>query len=139
MRVYRYLFYIVYKRWYKKDRDISLSLLRSLIELSIYSSANLMSILLNLALWFGITMPGLKATRTELLIGVIPMMVVFYLIHYFLLVHDGRRQEILDEFKDKPKKELVKLRIYLAIYVLVSLVLLIGLPWLYNTLYDHLR
>lgn len=65
------------------------------------------------------------------------MAIVFLLIHYFLLVHKGRCQAILDEFKEVPKKELVKLRIYLAIYVLVSLVLLIGLPWLYDHLYDH--
>lgn len=137
MRVYRYLFYIVYKRWYKKDRNVPLASFRALGELTIYSSFNLLSIVLNLALWFGITMPGLKATRTELLIGVITMVIVFCLVHYLLLVHNGRRQVILDEFKEVPKQELVRLRIYLAIYVLVSLVLLIGLPWLYDHLYDH--
>jgi hypothetical protein len=138
-KVYRYLFYLSYKRWYKKDRDVGLATFRTLAELSIYTAINIVAIVLNSALWLGTAMPGTKATRSELYIGVIPFMIVSYLAHYYFLVRDGRRQKILDEFRDMPKRELTPLKLYLALYFLVTFVLLVGLPWLYNSLYDHLK
>jgi hypothetical protein len=83
MNAYRYLFFIVYKRWYRKDRDVGLATFSSIAELVLYTIANVGAIVLNFSLWFGTPMPGSEANRSELYIGVIPMMIFFYLIHHF--------------------------------------------------------
>ncbi|PRZ00181.1 hypothetical protein [Marinilabilia salmonicolor] len=135
MRIYRYLFFIVYSRWFRKDRDTSLATFSALLELSIYLGMTVAGVVFNSALWFGTAMPEEKTSKLELLIGVVPLMIFFYLINFFLLAHRGRREEILYEFKDVPKKELRLLRLYVALYAFISLMLLAGLPWLYYQIY----
>lgn len=137
MQLYRYLFFIIYSRWYKKDKDVFLATFSTLIELSIYLGTNLVSIVMNSAFWFGILIPGAKAQKSELVIGGSSLMIVFYFIHYFLLVYKGRREENLNEFENMSKKELMPLKLYVALYAFSSLILLIGLPVLYYSFFDN--
>ncbi|WP_010664278.1 hypothetical protein [Marinilabilia salmonicolor] len=51
--------------------------------------------------------------------------------------NDGRQEAILNEFKDASKMKLMQVKLYIALYALVSLIFAIGLPWLHNELNDH--
>ncbi|PRY95869.1 hypothetical protein BY457_11810 [Marinilabilia salmonicolor] len=135
MRIYRYLFFIIYSRWYKKDKDASLATFSSLIELSIYFGANIVGIHLNLALWIGGPMLSTGINKQELLLITIPLMILLCLMNFFLLISKGRRDKVLCEFMDLPKNKVKQMRLYVALYAFISLMLLAGLPWLYYQIY----
>lgn len=124
-KAYRYVFYRIYAWQLKKYSDTHPSEIAAMTGIFLVTSLNVISIPGLIEMFTSTRVLTItEITRLEMLPGVL----LFLAIHYFILVFREKYKEIVKEFETETKEQRHKRGIYFWIYIIATPLLLFG-PW----------
>lgn len=122
MKLYKYFFYKLFCLWLRKKDEVENAHINAVISMAFLTGINLISIPLILMASFGkdvISIPQLPSNWILFLV-----VIIYGVIHYFLLAYKKKYLEIVEEYKNENKEKNKMGTFFIWLYIVISL----GIP-----------
>lgn len=124
MKTYRYLYYLLYRIWLKKNDEPENAHINAVITITFLLYVNIISIPLILLAAYKHEIIHLPESTFNVKVWIAVILIITGIFNYLLLGRKKQHFRIIEEFKSKSEERYIKGITYTILYIIVS----IGIP-----------